>query len=328
MKSVYLCIICLIALTEIAVAEEDMSSAELVQLAVSQMGDTNQDAEVVNFDNANTYQMGYSDDGKVTQNIYYYNIGNGSAIQWGESGDMGTKQDRDFMMGSVGDEGLIYQWINGNVSQTINIRNSENIYLKQSIGGLRKVLFPTSGSSQTEGENWGQFITCGKPENGKGGLPLCADKIARRINEGKATARDIYTLDYLEWDYGVFPSDNITPHVIITKLNITKKEGNLTIKFKLHNFAKKSYNATLFVEMTPRINITNLDRDAQIVQINNGNKVEFRAEDDKNLEINIPKKQTIEIGNFAVVKMRGIDGIAEVPIDTNIGNLGIKIVSE
>ncbi len=330
MKSGYLLTICLIALTGMALAAEDMTSAELVQLAVSKMGDTTQGADVISFDNADTFQIGYSNGGKVTQNIYYDNIGNGSAIQWGESGNMGTRQDRDFIMGSVGNEGLIYQWTNGNVNQTINIRNSENIYLKQSIGGLRNILFPTSASSQAyqSGDNWGAFITCGKPENGISGLPLCAEKIAKRINEGRATVRDIYMLDYLEWDYGVFPPDNITPHVVITKLNVTKNEGNLKIRFKLHNFAKQSYNASLFVDMTPRINITNLDVDAQTVQINGGNAVEFRAEDDKNLEIKIPQKETIEIGNYFVTKLRGFEGETQVPLNTNLKNLGIRIVSE
>jgi hypothetical protein len=331
MKPVYLITICLIALTGMAIASEDMSSAELVQLAVSQMGNTNQQADVVSFDNADTFQIGYSDNGKVTQNIYYNNIGNGSAIQWGESGDMGTRQDRDFMMGSVGDEGLTYQWTNGNINQTINIRNSENIYLKQSIGGLRNVLFPNSVSSQTGqtvDQNSGSWTFCGTPENGMGGLPLCAKKIATRINNGKATAHDIYMLNYLEADYSVFPPDNITPHVVITKLNMTRSEGNLIIKFKLHNFGKQMYNASLIAEMTPKINITNLDGDAQTVQLKGDNTVEFKAEDDKNLDIKIPQKQTAEIGKYAVHSMRGLESEVQVPLNTNLKNLVIKIESD
>lgn len=330
MKSVYLLTICLLVLTGIAIAAEDMSSAELVQLAVSQMGDTDQQAEVVSFDNADTFQIGYSENGKVTQNIYYNNIGNGSAIQWGESGNMGSRQDRDFIMGSVGDEGLTYQWTNGNIDQTINIRNSENIYLKQSIGGLRNILFPNPGSSQTgqSGDNWGNFITCGKPENGISGLPLCAKKIAERINHGKATSRDIYMLNYLEWDYGVFPPDNITPHVVITKLNITRNEGNLIVKYKLHNFGKQKYNASIIAEMTPKINVTNLDGDAQTVQIIGGKAVEFRAEDDKNLDISIPQKESIELGSHSVDRLRGLEGEAKIPLNSELKNLVIRIVSE
>jgi hypothetical protein len=327
MKSVYLITICLIALTGITIAAEDMSSAELIQLAVSQMGDTDQQAEVVSFDNADTFQIGYSDNGKVTQNINYDNIGNGSAIQWGESGNMGTRQDRDFLIGSVGDEGLMYQWTNGNINQTINVRNSENIYLKQSIGGLRNVLFPNVEPSQKEDRFSGTWTFCGTPENGIGGLPLCAKKMAERINNGKATARDIYMLDYLESDYGVFPPENITPHIVITKLNITRNEGNLIIKYKLHNFGKLTYNATIKAEMTSRINVTNLDGEAQIVQLNGNNMVEFKAEDEKNPSIKIPGKQTTEIGKHTISKMRGFDGEAVLPLNTDLKNLAIIIVN-
>src|SRR3990172_3620788 len=136
-----LLIICLMALTNTAIAEEDVSSADLVQIAVSAMGDTDQEVQLSDFDIADSWQIGYSSDGTVTQTVSYNNIKNGSIIQWGESGDM-PKEERTFILDSIGESGFTWQWEKNDVEQTINVRNSENIYLKQIMGGLKRILFP------------------------------------------------------------------------------------------------------------------------------------------------------------------------------------------
>lgn len=226
MKWIYLLSACLLVLAATAAAEENISSAQLVQFAVDTMGDSSQNALVSDFDTAESRQIGYSSDGSVTQTISYDNIRNGSIIQWGESGDM-PLEERTLNLSSVGDSGFIWQWNKGDVNQTINIRNSENLYLKQIVGGLRKILFPDPRANQED--QMGTWTFCGKATDGKGGLPLCAEKIAKRIFNGSATDRDYYMLDYLESEYNVFPPENLTPHITLTKWNITRVNDSLRI---------------------------------------------------------------------------------------------------
>ncbi|MCX9011270.1 MAG: hypothetical protein OIN66_09120 [Candidatus Methanoperedens sp.] len=314
MKWICLLAICLLVSAGIATAEEDLSSAQLVQFAVSKMGGSDQEAAVSGFDNADSKQIGYSSDGSVTQTISYENIGNGSVIQWGESGDM-PRQVRTLSLGSVGDSGFIWQWNKGDVNQTMNIRNSDNLYLKQIIGGLRVRLFP---DPQAQEPDMGEWWFCGKPINNTGGLPLCAQKIARKIMDGKASARDYYTLQVLEEDNYAFPPESLTPHIVLTKWNITNTNDNLTIKFHAYNYGKKTYNATLMMDLTPQINIVRLDG---IADINAGSN--------QNWEIKVSDRQTTEIGNYTVPSLKGVDGEAVLPLsDMKIKNLQMMMVSE
>ncbi|KCZ72048.1 hypothetical protein ANME2D_01449 [Candidatus Methanoperedens nitroreducens] len=293
-----------------AAAEEDMSSAQLAQLAVDMMGDSGQDAQISGFGIANSSQIGYSSDGNVTQTIFYDNIENGSVIQWGESGDM-PREERTMFIDSVRDPGLTWQWNKGNVNQTINITNSENLYLRQIMGGLRKILFPDP--DKEIGRDW---WFCGKAVNGTGGLPLCAEKIAKRIFEGKATPRDYYMLHVLEEDYYVFPPENLTPRIILTKWSITRAGDNLTIKFRAHNFGKETYNATLMMDIIPKIDIEGFDGKT------------FRAEDAQNWEIKVPDKKVIEIGRYTVPSMKEIEGEVVVPLDgMKVKNMKMKMMS-
>ncbi len=320
----------LLTLAGIAWAEEDISSSELVQFAVNKMGNSNQDAQLSGFDTADSEQIGYSSDGHVNQTISYYNIGNGTVIQWGESGDM-PRQERTLNLDNVGDSGFIWQWNKSDVNQTINVKNSENVYLKQIIGGLKKILFPDAKAIEDQTGSW---TFCGKAVNGTGGMPLCAKKIAERIFNGKANARDYYFLEYLEEEYGVFPPDNLTPHIILTKWNITKVNGNLTIKFRAQNFGKKTYNSTLKLYLTPKINIIGLDgNNIEKVQAR-GNRLELNAEDKVtvedylNGEIKIPENQTIEIGKYTIPRMKGTEQEVAVPLNgSEIKNLKLIMIS-
>ncbi len=307
-----------------AAAEENMSSAQLVQFAVDIMGDSSQDALVSGFDTAESRQIGYSSDGSVTQTVSYDNIRNGSIIQWGESGDM-PYEERTLNLDSIGDSGFIWQWNKGDVNQTINIRNSENLYLKQIVGGLKKILFPDPKANQED--QMGTWTFCGKATDGKGGLPLCAEKIAKRIFNGSATDRDYYMLDYLESEYNVFPPENLTPHITLTKWNITRVNDSLKIKFYAHNFGKQTYNATLMLDLTPRINIPDIDGSVERI---NTEGVQFKLmEENFNSEIKIPEKQSIEIGSYTVPRMRGFEGEVEVPLNgMKIKGLEMRMISD
>ncbi len=298
----------------IAAAEEDMSSAQLVQFAVSKMGGSNQEAQVSGFDTANSRQIGYSSDGSVTQTISYDNIGNGSIIQWGESGDMKYKE-RSFYFDSIGDEVNTTNWINGDVNQTVYIRNSSNLYLKQIVGGLRKILFPDSPKVERESGNW---WFCGKAVNGRAGLPLCADKFAKQIINGKAGDKDYYKLQVLEEYYDVFPSDNLSLRVTLTKWNITKTDdNNLSIKFHAYNFGKKTYNATVMVDLVPKVDIVKFEG------------ADVRAEDTQHWEIKLPSKQSIDLGKYTVQSMKEIENEVKVPLkDIKVKNIEMKVVSE
>ena len=316
MKWICLLAICLLVSAGIATAEEDLSSAQLVQFAVSKMGGSDQEAAVSGFDDANSKQIGYSSDGRVTQTISYENIGNGSVIQWGESGDM-PRQERTLSLGSVGDSGFVWQWNKGDVNQTMNIRNSENLYLKQVIGGLRVRLFPDP-EAQTIEPDMGEWWFCGKPVDNIGGLPLCAQKIGKKIMEGKASARDYYILQVLEEYNYVFPPENLTPHVILTKWNITNANNNLTIKFHAYNYGRKTYNATLTMDLTPQVNIVRLDG---IADVNAGGN--------QNWEIKLSEKQITEIGNYTVPSLKGVEGEAVIPLNNmKIKDLQMMMVSE
>ncbi len=247
----------LVAVAAIAAAEEDTSSAQLVQFAVSMAGNTDQEAAVSGFGTAESSQVGYSSDGNVTQTVSYDNIRNGSIMQWGESGEMGYAERWSYL-DSVGDAVNVTNWENGNVNQTVYIRNSENIFLLQKIGGLKKILFPDPQAAPAQSANNWWF--CGKAVNGSGGTPRCAEEIAKRIFNGKASARDYYMLEVLEDNYDVFPPENLTPRVILTKWNITRSDGNVTIKFRGHNYGKRASNATLIVDIVSAVNVVSLEQ--------------------------------------------------------------------
>lgn len=316
MKWICLLAVCLLLSSGIAAAEEDLSTSQLVQFAVSKMGGSDQEAAVSGFDNANSKQIGYSSDGSVTQTIHYENIGNGSVIQWGESGDM-PRQERTLSLDSVGDSGFRWQWNKGDVKQTMNIRNSENLYLKQIIGGLRVRLFPDP-KAQRINLDMGNWWFCGKPINNTGGLPLCAQKIARKIMDGKASPRDYYTLQVLEEYNYVFPPENLTPHVILTKWNITNANDNLTIKFHAYNYGKKTYNATLMMDLTPQVNIVRLDGMSDI-----------KAGGNQSWEIKLSERQVTEVGNYTVPSLKGVEGEAVIPLNNmKIKDLQMMMVSE
>lgn len=316
----------------LASAGEDTSSAQLVQFAVSRMGSSSQEARVSDFNFADSRQIGYSWDGNVTQTIYYDNIGNGSIIQWGESGDM-PLTERSMFLDSVGESGFTWGWNNSDVNQTISIKNSENIYLKQVMGGLKRILFPDPKAPAEQTGNW---WFCGKAVNGTGGLPLCAEKMAKNILSGKGTDRDAYMLQVLEED-NVYPPENFTPHVVLTKWNITNNNGSLKVKFRALNFGRKTYNATLKMYLTQKMNI-NLDGNAEDQIKIRGNKIELSAEDDLNGEvkinkmngdIRIPEKKTIEIGNYTVHSTKMAEQEIEVPLTgMNVKSVQLQLVSE
>lgn len=328
-KYIFLTAVCLMISASVVIAEEDVSSADLVQFAVSMMGDSNQEAQVSDFDMADSRQIGYSLDGNVTQVISYDNIGNGSAIQWGESGDM-SRKERSWNLDSVGDEGITWQWSEsgsyGDVNQTINVKNSRNLYLKQIIGGLKNVIFPDpNGHYQTGGEmesnNW---WFCGKSANGTGGLPLCAEKMAKRIMDGKAAPRDYYMLQVLAEDYYVYPPENSTPHVTLTKWNISNGNGNLTIKFKAQNFGRNTYNATLKLDLMPRISISGLDENTENIQ-SKGNVVQLKSDWD----IKVPEMKTVEAGKYRVAPLKMVEDEIVVPLNgMKIKNLQLRMISE
>lgn len=316
MKWICLLAIGLLVSAGIAAAEEDLSSAQLVQFAVSKMGGSDQEAAVSGFDSADSKQIGYSSDDRVTQIISYENIGNGSIIQWGESGDM-RRRERTLRLDSVGDSGFIWQWNRGDVNQTMSIRNSENLYLKQVIGGLRIKLFPDPNAQTIELDR-GDWWFCGKPINNTGGLPLCAQKIARKIMDGKASARDYYTLQILEEYNYVFPPENLTPHIVLTKWNITNSNDNLTVKFYAYNYGRKTYNATLAMNLVPQVNIVRLDGMADI-----------NAGGNQNWEIKIPERHVTEIGNYTIPSLKGIEGEAVLPLNNmKLKELQMMMVSE
>ncbi len=60
----------LLAVAAIAAAEEDTSSAQLVQFAVSMTGGTDQEAAISGFGTAESSQVGYSSDGNVTPWVF------------------------------------------------------------------------------------------------------------------------------------------------------------------------------------------------------------------------------------------------------------------
>ncbi len=310
MRFICLLVAGLLIFTVIAAAEEDMSSAQLVQFAVSSMdGGSNQEAQVSGFDTADSRQIGYSSDGSVIQTIYYDNIGNGSIIQWGESGDMQYKE-RIFYFDQIGDEVNTTNWINGDVNQTVYIRNSSNLYLKQIVGGLKKILFPDQ-PAQVERET-GTWWFCGKAANGRAGLPLCADKFAQKIYNGKAEESDYYKLQALQEGYDVFPSENLTLHVTLTKWNITRTDdNNLSIKFRAYNFGKKTYNATIAMNLVSRVDVVGLEGNTQ------------------DWQIKMPSKRKIELGTYTVQPMKEINNVVEVPIeDIKLNKVEMKVVSE
>lgn len=294
MKWICLLVAGLMISVSIAVADEELSSAQLSQIAVDRIGDSSQEADISGFDEAESSQIGYSSDGIVTQTISYENIGNGSILQWGESGDMKYKE-RSFYFDQIGDEINTTNWINGDVNQTIYIRNSSNLYLKQVVGGLKNILFPDQQTAQVEREN-GAWWFCGKAVNNRSGLPLCADKFAKKIYDGKATESDFYKLQALQENYDVFPSENLTLHVILTKWNMTRTDdNNLSIKFRAYNFGKKTYNATIVMDLVSKVDIVSLE----------GSSV--NADNTQNWQIKMPSKRNIELGTYTVQSMKEID---------------------
>jgi hypothetical protein len=319
---------CLSILIGTSVAkDETVSSADLVQFAVDMMGNSNQDAQVSGFDDAYSRQIGYSSDGKVIQTVSYANIGNGSIIQWGESGDM-NREERTLMMDKVGDAGFVWQWNKGDVNQTINIRDSENVYLKQIVGGLKKILFPDTQVQQQE--QMGAFTYCGTAVNGKGGLPLCADKVAKRIMKGTANDHDIYLLQYLEEYYDVYPAKNLTPHVTMTKWNVSQENGKLKLKFQAYNFGKEAYNATLHLNLIQNNKnnnnkIINLDSNAK-TSVTTDHVVHMDFEDTAAAGVD---ENTINVGSYRVTRQKGLEEVYEIPLNgKNVTDLQIILRSD
>ncbi|NJD77162.1 MAG: hypothetical protein FIB08_08735 [Candidatus Methanoperedens sp.] len=318
--------ITLIVLAGAAAAEEDMSSATVAQFAVSRMGDTNQETGISGFEIASASQIGYSWDGSVTQNIYYDNVGGGNIIQWGESGDM-AREERSLFLDKVGNDGFTWEWNKGDVNQSITVTNSEKIYMKQIMGGLKRILFP---DPKAPAENSGNWWFCGSPVDGKGGLPLCAEKMGKKVFNGKAKERDFYLLQILAEDYDVYPPENLTPHVTMTKWNVTKDGDNLVVKFRAQNFGRKTYNATLMLDMTPKVNVTNLDGIIEKMQGEgtNGKLIELKAEDDM-INVDVPEKLSKELGRYTVQSMKRIETEVVIPLNgTKIQNLGLRMKSE
>ncbi len=336
--AVCLLAVCLLALVSVAVAGEDMSSAELAQLAVSVMGDSNQNAQVSGFDTANSRQIGYSSDGYVNQTIYYDDIGGGSILQWGESGDM-PLNERTFYLPYVGDTLNITNWKNGKVNQTIYIKNSEDLNLTQRVGGiggtggitvmqryggLKAILFPNPQAPVVEQDS-GEWWFCGKPVYGRSGKPLCAEKIARRMFNGTATARDYYMLQVLE-EEDVFPPENVMPHITMTKLNITRSGDNLTINFVAHNYGKQIYNATLMLDLIPRVNITGINGNSKTFQ--SGDVIDLKAPD-RTVRFNGTDMRNIELGRYTVPGMKDIVTEVAVPLKgIDIKGLEINMISD
>ncbi len=316
MKWICLLVVGLIISVSIAAADEDLSSAQLSQIAVDRIGDSRQEADVSGFDEAESSQIGYSSDGMVTQTISYENIGNGSILQWGESGDMKYKE-RSFYFDQIGDEINTTNWINGDVNQTIYIRNSSNLYLKQVVGGLKNILFPDHRTSHVDMEK-GAWWFCGKSVNNRSGLPLCADKFAQKVYNGKAEESDYYKLQILQEDYDVFPSENLTLHVTLTRWNITRTDdNNLSIKFRAYNFGKKTYNATIVMDLVSKVDIVSLE----------GSSV--NADNTEDWQIKMPSKRKIELGTYTVQPMKEINNVVKVPIeDMKLNKVEMKVVSE
>ncbi len=301
----------LLAVAAVAAAEEDTSSAQLVQFAVSMTGNTDQEAEISGFGTAESSQVGYSSDGNVTQTVSYDNIRNGSITQWGESGEMGYAERWSYL-DSVGDAVNVTNWENGKVNQTIYIRNSENIFLLQKIGGLKKILFPDEQVPVQNANNW---WFCGKAVNGSGGKPRCAEEMAKRIFNGKASARDYYMLEVLEDNYNVFPPENLTPRVVLTKWNITRSDNNITIKFRGHNFGKKAYNATLIVDLISAANVVNLEGKSDSGGV-------------PNWDIKPAGRKSIEVGRYTVSSMKDLEHEVVLPLnDTRVDNIQMKLIS-
>ncbi len=317
MKWICLLVVGLIISVSIAAADEDMSSAQLSQIAVDRMGDSMQEADVSGFDEAESSQIGYSSDGMVTQTISYENIGNGSILQWGESGDMKYKE-RSFYFDQIGDEINTTNWINGDVNQTIYIRNSSNLYLKQVVGGLKNILFPDHRTSYVEMEK-GAWWFCGKAVNNRSGLPLCADKFAQKVYNGKAEESDYYKLQILQEDYDVFPSENLTLHVTLTRWNMTRTDdNNLSIKFRAYNFGKKTYNATIVMDLVSKVDIVSLEGSSSV-----------NADNTEDWQIKMPSKKKIELGTYTVQPMKEINNVVIVPIeDIKLNKVEMKVVSE
>lgn len=315
MKWICLLVVGLMMSVSIAAADEDLSSAQLSQIAVDRIGDSSQEADISGFDKAESSQIGYSSDGTVTQTISYENIGNGSILQWGESGDMKYKE-RSFYFDQIGDEINTTNWINGDVNQTIYIRNSSNLYLKQVVGGLKNILFPDPQAAPVQDANNWWF--CGKAANNRSGLPLCADKFAKKIYNGKADESDYYKLQILQENYDVFPSENLTLHVTLTRWNITRTDdNNLSIKFRAFNFGKKTYNATIVMDLVSKVDIVNLE----------GSSV--NADNTQDWQIKMPSKQKIELGTYTVQSMKEINNVVKVPLgDMKLNNIEMKVVSE
>ena len=235
--------------------------------------------------------------------------------------------ERTFYIPYAGDSLNVTNWKNGKVNQTIYIRNSEDLNLMQRVGsgitvmqrygGLKAILFPEDPVvEQGSGEWW----FCGKPVNGRSGKPLCAERIAKKIFNGTATARDHYMLEVLEED-DVFPPENITPHVTMTKLNITRSGDNLTIKFDAHNYGKQIYNATLMLDIIPKVNITggNTKKSDDLIDLKAPGTVRLNQTDTKN----------IELGKYTVPGMKGIKEEVVVPLNgTDIKGLEISMISQ
>ena len=302
----------LLTVAAIAAAEEDTSSAQLVQFAVSMAGNTDQEAAVSGFGTAESSQVGYSSDGNVTQTVSYDNIRNGSIMQWGESGEMGYAERWSYL-DSVGDAVNVTNWENGNVNQTVYIRNSGNIFLLQKIGGLKKILFPDPQAAPVQNAN--SWWLCGKPVNGRSGSPLCAEEMAKRIFNGKASARDYYMLEVLEDNYDVFPPENLTPRVILTKWNITRSDGNVTIKFRGHNYGKRASNATLIVDLVSAANVVNLEGNSD-------------SRGTPNWDIKLPERKSIEVGRYTVPSMKDLENEIVLPLNgTQVNNIQMKLIN-
>jgi hypothetical protein len=121
-------------------------------------------------------------------------------------------------------------------------------------------------------------------------------------------------LEVLEDNYGVYPTENLTPRVILKKWNITQADGKITIKFSGHNYGKRTYNATLIVDLISAANVVNLE-----------GKDSGGA---PNWDIKLPVRKSIEVGSYTVHSSKDLEQEVVLPLNgTQVNNIQMKLVS-
>jgi len=291
----------------------DNSTAILFEMGVDTGGgNVNQEGNLMYFGSASTTQIGYTEEGNVSQIAIYENIESGNIVQWGDVGSMGmSKQSiQSIYLPMVTSEAQLFRYQEGSgVEQTAWIRNSDDVWLQQIIGGLKSLLFPPNGESggSTSGFPWGGYFC------GYGGTPACAKKFAERILSGNATPRDFYMLGVLE-EEDVYPPENLTPGIVLTEYEIKKNSDNITIKFRARNFAREKRNATLVAILYPKINLEGIE--------------EKPATEDLRLEEGPPEEKTIELDKFILGRGKGLEKTLEVPLNGfDISRIRLRMIT-